>query len=294
MTKTKEVESLSAEIEKTKTIIRELWGIVKLNRDTVADLLEEKKTQNMEIREVKNQLCDLRSMTDKLLNRVNDLEQNLKVKMDKQVHKTNKNEHKEQVKPVQKRTKISESDEKDNCKQIKNCEMRKAKKFIGKNIVIHGIRKEKNVSDEKWFLDFCEENLKVTPKIEKGYIKRTKAGHFIGIFTLKSQIEKAKIFKNCNKLKNSIWKISIRDDIYEVNQIGALDRGSTTEVQENKELTKHSNLAVNKRITANTAQPEFQVEYRQLLNRKLFNSVMAMRRKQQTSSTNTMDSDDEM
>ncbi len=55
----------------------------------------------------------------------------------------------------------------------------------------------------------------VDPIVEKGIIKKARAGHYVGIFTLKSTEEKAKVFRKCHQLKYKKIKVSVRDDLYE-------------------------------------------------------------------------------
>ncbi len=76
-------------------------------------------------------------------------------------------------------------------------------------------KKNQNISDTKWFEEFCSNNLNVKPDIVSGSIRKAKAGHYVGVFTLKSTEEKAKVFRNCHQLKSTGHIISIADDFYE-------------------------------------------------------------------------------
>ncbi len=156
--------------------------------------------------------------------------------------------------------------------------------------MIHGIKKDGNISDEEWFKSFCETNLKVSPKIEKGNIKKAKAGHYIGIFTLKSPAEKAKIFRNCSKLKDSIWKISIRDDLYETKGVKSVKRNVTSMAHKLKKELNESNQAMDYACNA-TKAGLFSIQNRRLLNRTTFNTIIGLHRQDRTAIA--VDSDDE-
>jgi len=82
---------------------------------------------------------------------------------------------------------------------------------LQKNIVIHGL-KEATEDPNKWFKNFCENNLETKIDAEEVNFKKTRSGLWLCIAKLKSLREKAKIFGNCYKLKDKPLKLSVCDD----------------------------------------------------------------------------------
>lgn len=234
-TRPRDFLSLKNEFENVKAIVKEFqlattentkkYGevVVKISKvqENQAEILSELAT---EFKETKEGLCSLKSEIDKILNQFASFDKELKevIKKSEEVcekrAKTVKCEIDSKTKAHLREFKDDvdfkiKTDKDHLSKKIKKV-MQKNKPF-GRNIVIHGIKKEEGLCGEVWFKKFCWENLNVKPVIEKGSIRKTKKGNFIGIFTLKSREEKAKVFKNCHKLKFSKLKVSVRDDFYE-------------------------------------------------------------------------------
>ncbi len=192
------MSKVDEEINELRNSVLEIWSFIKENTAVTKDVV---KIHSLEIKDLKSELCKIKSEVDKVISAVSECEKSLN-----KIKKVTEQKLSVQEKRV--RVKLEKQNE-----EIQKI-VRKNKPY-GKNIVLHGIKKGNQATDVQWFKEFCKEKLNVEPIIENGVIKRARAGHFVGIFTLKSSQEKAKIFRKCFMLKSLDYKISVRDDLYE-------------------------------------------------------------------------------
>jgi len=148
--------------------------------DTRAELKEVTKS----LQENKLQVTTLKAEIDKSLNLINACEEACKKQIEKSVQKLIKS----------------------NTRQNNNLS-----KERHRNIIIHGLEKEEKL--DNWFTLLCKEHLETQVMISKVQAKETRRGKWLNIITLVNQSDKAKIFRNCHKLKNKNLKISITDDL---------------------------------------------------------------------------------
>ncbi len=224
------IKKIEGDITEIKETVKEIWNFIADNSRTARDVA---KLHSVEIKLLKKELCDLKSEIDKVINNVSSFDKKLK---------SVKSESDCKLKAHKKR--LTE----DTAQKIKkqNVEVKREVKKLtrknipfGRNVVIHGIKKDEKGSDVDWFKKFCKEILKIEPIIENGVIKKTKRGHFIGIFTLKSKEEKGKIFRNCYKLKDSRLNLSVKDDFLEEGcyQAAQMTRKGTSKMNQSKTTT---------------------------------------------------------
>lgn len=196
------IDRLDTDFEGIKDSVREIWKFVQSNSNTkfCNELAVIQKDQYQEFKNLKIEICDLKSKVDQLINKLSLCEKNLQV-----------------VKAeTETKLKIELENIKAEAEKPKNIKIKKKNKPYGRNLVVHGVKKDnEKMSDLRWFEEFCSANLNVVPDIVSGSIKKAKAGHYVGVFTLKSTEEKGKVFRNCHKLKISGHRISIADDYYE-------------------------------------------------------------------------------
>jgi len=183
------MSAVKAEISEIRKSVIEIWSFI---RDTVTTTKDLVKIQSLEIKDLKADLCSLKSEVDKIIGTVSECEKNLKaIKLNTE----------EKLRVQEKNMRVKLEKQSDKMQKI----VRKNKPF-GKNIVMHGIKKDSKTTDVEWFLNFCKEKLNVEPIVESGNIKKARAGHLVGVFTLKSSQEKAKIFSKCFRLKSLDYK----------------------------------------------------------------------------------------
>lgn len=81
-----------------------------------------------------------------------------------------------------------------------------------RNVIIHGLKQPKD-NPTSWFQKFCQNYLEVWVNPDKVIFQKTAKKYWLCIATLQSKKDKAKIFKNCHKLKGLMLNISICDDL---------------------------------------------------------------------------------
>jgi len=90
---------------------------------------------------------------------------------------------------------------------VKDCERKQ-------NIAVHGLEIPKRINWKCFITTFLEKWLEIKVDIKTVLARRNKlSGYQFYVIKLKSQQQKALVFKNCHKLKGCGLKISIKDDL---------------------------------------------------------------------------------
>lgn len=139
---------------------------------------------------VKQKLCAFKSEIDKVINRFGYLENHMKI-------------NEERLLKSLKKEKSTNHPKVTTHHPLQN---------LSKNVVIHGLKYNEH-DPVQWLWNFCHHHLGINIELEDAQFRRTRKGYWICIAKLKNKTDKAKLFRNCHKLKNKALGISICDDL---------------------------------------------------------------------------------